>query len=185
MRRYDSTCDVCGGHTFHPFARRSDGIQVIACDRCGHGVVESFTDNVDALYTDEYFASPKDSTTGYEDYSYTAENGVAWAAQLIHLLRPGGSALDIGCANGRLLTMLGSRYEWFGIELNEKMAGEARRAGVSVLARDVLDDASLATYANRFDVALAIAVFEHIPQFRQAFEAAMRRRRPGGRGRGE
>ena len=179
MKRYDSTCNVCGGHNLHPFAQRSDGVWVVMCKACGHGVVERFTDDIQALYGDQYFASQGDDI-GYAEYAYTAEHGLAWAAALVRLLRPSGSVVDIGCANGRLLTLLGGAYDRFGIEPNATMSEEARRTGSTILARDLLDHKSLRAHSGRFDVALAIAVLEHVPDFRGAFEAALNLLRPNG-----
>jgi SAM-dependent methyltransferase len=172
MKRYDSICNICGGHSFQPFAQRSDGVPVIACEICGHGVVAQFTEDVQGLYGDVYFAAEKGSDVGYEDYAYNAEHGLAWAAALIRLLRPHGKVVDIGCANGRLLEMLGDGYDRFGIELNAMMAQTARRAGFSIIAGSLLDE-SVKSYSERFDVVSAIAVLEHIPDFRSAWEVAL------------
>ena len=139
MRRYDSACNVCSAHDFHFFAKRSDGVPVIVCASCGHGVVESFTEDVDALYGDDYFGS-QDSTIGYRDYSVAAEQGMAWVSALLPLLRPRGRILEIGCANGRGLRTLSSVYERFGVEVNVHMAEQAERDGIQIVAHNLLDN---------------------------------------------
>jgi O-antigen biosynthesis protein len=180
MSRYDSICNVCGGADFRLFASRSDQVPVVACERCGHMVVEQFRDDLQALYGDDYFAGSSDAGSGYEEYEYSAEFGSAWAAALVRLLLPHGSVVDIGCASGHALKLLGPAYQRFGIELNEHMAEKARGAGVQIIAHDLSDSSSLRQFAGRFDVALAIAVFEHVPDFKGAVEAALKLLRPDG-----
>jgi SAM-dependent methyltransferase len=60
------------------------------------------------------------------------------------------------------------------------MAEEAGRAGVKIIAHDVLDAGLPQAFAGRFDIALAIAVLEHVPDFKGAVEAALKLLRPGG-----
>ena len=180
MRRYDSECIVCGAREFIPFGQRTDGVHVLQCARCGHGIVEQFQENVESLYADEYFSAPPDSAIGYQEYAQNAEQGTAWAAPLLRILKPRGKVLDIGCANGLALQLLGKGYECFGIELNEHMAQEASRSGVQMIAHDLLDSSVRQGYAGWFDAVLAIAVFEHIPDFKEAFRTAAALLKPDG-----
>jgi SAM-dependent methyltransferase len=180
MPRYDSTCNVCGGVDFSLYVLRSDDLPVIECHRCGHMVVEQFRDDPDALYGDDYFKGEDGATSGYAEYEYSAEYGSAWAGKLVQLLRQSGSVLDIGCASGYAIQQLGSGYEKSGIEINELMASEARRAGVEIIARDILEPGLPERYAGRFDIALAIAVLEHVPDFKGAVQAALKLLRPDG-----
>ena len=173
MIRFDDVCNICGSNEFQPFADRSDGIPVIVCRRCGHGVVAYLPGPVEAFYEDDYFSSPKDASTGYVDYPYTAEHGVAWAAALAQLLLPSGRILDIGCADGHLLRKFGTAYERFGIEPNARAAKECRHHGITVVASDLLDPNLQRDHEQRFDLALAIAVLEHITDFKRAVQAAM------------
>jgi O-antigen biosynthesis protein len=173
MMRFDDICNICGSSEFQPFAERADGIPVVLCQRCGHGVIAHFSGAVEALYGDDYFSSSKDASVGYDDYPYTAEHGVSWAAALAQLLLPSGRILDIGCANGHLLRKFGAGYERFGIELNQRAAEECRMNGITILASDVLDQNLRRDHEEEFNLTLAIAVFEHITDFRSAVEAAM------------
>ena len=172
MMRFDDICNVCGSSEFQPFAERADGIPVVLCRRCCHGVITHFSGAVEALYGDDYFSS-KDASVGYDDYPYTAEHGVAWAAALAQLLLPSGRILDIGCADGHLLRKFGTGYERFGIEPNQRAADECRRNGITVLASDLLDQNLRRDHEGEFDIALAIAVFEHIADFKGAVQAAI------------
>lgn len=179
--RFDSICNICGSSEFRRLAERYDGIPVIACVRCGHGVVEHFPFDMDQLYSDQYFAAEPAAEYGYTDYEYTAEHGVAWAAALVRLLLPaGGRILDIGCADGHLLRKLPTGFDRFGIEPNAHAAEQAAAAGIHIAASDVLDPALHRTYGESFDAVLAIASFEHIVDFRGAVESAMGLLKPGG-----
>jgi 2-polyprenyl-3-methyl-5-hydroxy-6-metoxy-1,4-benzoquinol methylase len=180
MRRFDSVCTLCGARDLLPFGQRTDGIRVLRCAVCGHGIVEHFQDDVHSLYEDAYFSAAHDPAIGYEDYAAGAEQGVAWAASLLRILKPGGQVLDIGCADGGALQLLGEGYDCFGIELNEGMAQVATRAGVRMIARDLFDGSVEQRYAGCFDAVLSIAVFEHIPDFKAAFRAATALLKPDG-----
>jgi SAM-dependent methyltransferase len=180
MKHYDNICTVCGAYKFLPFGQRSDGIRVLQCGECGHGIVEQFQDDVKSLYGAGYFSAPPDCPVGYSDYASAADQGVAWAASLVRILKSGGDVLDIGCANGRALQLLGDGYNRFGIELNEDMAQQAEQAGARIIARDLLDSRVKEIYAGSFDAVLAIAVFEHIPDFGEAFRTATSLLKPDG-----
>ncbi len=180
MKRYDSACNVCGSCDLLPFGQRTDGIPVLQCAACGHGIVQQFQDDVQGIYGDEYFSAASESAVGYTDYSLAAEQGVAWAACLARLLKSGGRVLDIGCANGRALQMLGKGYDLFGIELNQNMAEQASQAGVRIIANDLFDERVKELYAGTFDVVLSIAVFEHVPDFKEAFRTAASLLKPKG-----
>jgi glycosyltransferase involved in cell wall biosynthesis/SAM-dependent methyltransferase len=159
-----------------PLAERSDGIMVLRCDECGMGVLERIRDDYLSLYGDAYYGNPDAGAAyGYRDYAYTAEHGVAWAAALARLLRPaGGRVLDIGCADGHLLAKLRSSYELYGIEVNETMGRIAAQRGVSIIGRDLLDPTLVSTHEGAFDVIVAVAVFEHLPDIRTGVEVALR-----------
>jgi len=142
--------------------------------------VEQAPDNPLALYDDAYYSSVGDSRSAYQRYQYTAEHSVTWAASLIHLLRPAGRVLDIGSADGHLLKKLKHSHEGFGVEVNDRMAALCRAEGFPVLASDLLDPRLIEQYEGTFDIVSAIAVFEHILDFRQAVQIAMRLLRPDG-----
>ncbi len=129
MKFYDSPCTVCGARDLLPFGQRSDAVHVLRCAVCGHGIVEQFQDRTSkALYGDEYFAAELRVTpSGTKTTNLLPTKAkLAWAASLLrHLKRRADRVLDIGCANGRALQLLGEGYEYFGIELNECMAQRA------------------------------------------------------------
>lgn len=145
------------------------------------GVVDRSATDLLELYADSYFAADTERGVGYADYPYTAEHSTAWAAALVPLIsEPGSNVLDIGCADGHLLKKLVDEYDCFGIEVNIEMARRATAAGVKIIAHDLNDLPPDARYRASFDVVTAIAVFEHLENFRAGVESALELLRPAG-----
>ncbi len=155
-------------------------MNVNRCSKCGMGIVERQPADLKSLYGDAYYQAPSASDQGYEDYSYTAEHGLAWAASLIGLLVPRGRILDVGCANGHLLKKLQSSHECYGIEVNSKMADECRSAGIKIIGSDVFDDVVAAKYNAFFDVVSAIAVLEHLSDLKKGVQIVLSLLKPDG-----
>jgi len=134
------------------------------------GVVETIPADLAALYAGDYYESPAIGT-GYEDYEATAEHSLAWMSLLVDMLaKPGSTVLDVGCANGHLLRALRGRRR-LGIEPHPAMASEATAAGLEIIASDILDAHSRKVAEGACDVVTAIAVLEHLTDFRAGFEA--------------
>lgn len=167
-------CDTCASSGLLDWLVRSDGLRVLQCPRCGTGVVERLPGDLVAIYEGDYYSRDPDSGVGYSDYAYTAEHSVGWAAALVDALRPdGGAALDIGCADGLLLSKLGPAYSRrAGVEMHPGMAEVCRGRGYELLAHDLYDPI-LDDVAGAFDVVTAIAVFEHVPEFARAVRRAL------------
>ncbi|MGX9944829.1 glycosyltransferase [Bradyrhizobium denitrificans] len=155
-------------------AKRKDDVAVLRCEGCGLGVIEAIPEDLGSFYDDAYYSSQKvDGAVGYNDYQLMAEHGLSWAADLVCRLKDGGKILDIGCADGSLLRRLPGTFDLHGIEVNERMAAQAADANIEILGRDLLDPGILEGYARQFDIVTAIAVFEHLRDFRRGFEAAL------------
>ena len=164
-------CSACSGTQFGKFATRADGMEIVQCTRCGLGVVAQLPDSTAVFYDDD--SNGNQSGTGYDDYSFMAEHGLGWAAALVKLLSQGGRILDIGCADGYLLSKFDSAFEKFGLEANAKAAAQATARGIRVLGNDLLDPSFDRDWRSSFDVVTAIAVFEHLLDFRKGFEVAV------------
>lgn len=164
-------CNACSATTFKPFAIRADGVEIVQCTSCGLGVVASLPEDTQAFYGDNYYLSG--TSRGYADYSFMAEHGLGWAAALVLLLAERGRILDIGCADGYLLNKFSDTFDKSGIEVNAKAAGQARDMGIKILGNDLLDPQLVLDHRARFDVVTAIAVFEHLLDFRGGFHAAI------------
>ncbi len=161
--------------------RRIDGMNILRCETCGLGVVEVVPATLDAYYDDAYYGVEKsDDAIGYGDYRFTSEHGLSWAAAMVRILKPGGRILDIGCADGTLLAKLPSTFDRYGIEVNERMAMHAAKAGVEILGRDLLDPAIAREHRGRFDVVTSIAVFEHLSDLRRGMRISLDLLKPDG-----
>jgi O-antigen biosynthesis protein len=177
-----SRCDTCSGSDLEQWLMRSDGLAVLQCGTCGAGVVERPPPDLDELYTGDYYETDDAEGRGYGDYSYTAEHSVGWVGPLVELLAPTAtSALDIGCADGLLLTRLPASFtRRTGIEVHPAMVQRCRERGIEVLSTDVFDEAALLPERGAFDVVTAMAVFEHVTSFRRAVEVALAALAPRG-----
>jgi O-antigen biosynthesis protein len=174
-------CNVCGSVKFSPLAKRSDGMNVIQCEDCTMAVVEFIPEDLSIFYQDDYYSSAKASNdVGYLDYDTTSEHGVLWASALVELVFSSGKVLDIGCANGYLLNSLSPQFQKYGIEANEKAAEYATSLGINVLSNDILDPKLSENYPEYFDIITAVAVFEHIADFKGAIKAALALLKPNG-----
>lgn len=162
-------------------AKRKDNVAVLRCEACGLGIIEAIPEDLESLYDDAYYGSEKrDDGVGYNDYQLMAEHGLSWAAELACRLKAGGTILDVGCADGSLLKRLPSTFDLHGIEVNERMIAQCAEANIKILGRDLFDPGILKRYEHQFDIVTAIAVFEHLRDFRRGFEAALALLKPDG-----
>ncbi|MDH4161658.1 MAG: class I SAM-dependent methyltransferase [Nitrospirota bacterium] len=93
-------------------------------------------------------------------WSYQPALRTDWqtAKHLIHSVLGRGTVVDIGCFDGTFLAQLGSSYEKYGVEPNEKARSAAREKGIHILARDVEEFCSL---GRQYDIIVAFDVVEH------------------------
>jgi O-antigen biosynthesis protein len=179
--RATEICNICNGNQFDFLAKRIDDSKILICQKCGMGTVALVPKDTKAFYDDGYYknSNPK-NPSGYIDYDLNSEHGVLWAAELCMLVSTGGRVLDIGCADGFLLNSLSGAYEKYGIEANENAAKLSESRGIKILSNDILDVSLTNQYANYFDVISAIAVFEHITDFKGAIKASLAMLKPSG-----
>jgi SAM-dependent methyltransferase len=142
------------------------------------GIIEHIPADIEALYESDYYSSP-DQRIGYADYAVVADHSTSWAANLAQLLCPHGRILDVGCADGRLLSKLSPTYERFGIEMNRQMRERCEREGIQIIANSIYDS-RLGEFRGAFDVVLAVAVLEHVRDFRNAVRRALEMMSPNG-----
>ena len=168
-------CNICGETKFATLGLRSDGVQVLRCTRCGMGVLEELPPDPNLFYGDDYYGFEPHAADGigYDDYAFTAEHGVSWAAALVNLLKRGGRILDIGCADGSLLKKLGPAFDPHGIEVNIEMSCRAERHGVKIIGNDIFTPEIERRYAGAFDIVTCVAAFEHLFDFRKGVETSL------------
>lgn len=176
-----TVCNICGGNKLTARSCRSDGLYILFCEDCGMGVLEKFPIDPSVFYGDDYYIkSDGNSVAGYLDYDLSSEHGVLWASEVLKAIQSNGRVLDVGCANAFLLKSLGGQYETYGIEANRMAARVAELAGVKIIGNDILDLTLLDNYSGYFDAITAIAVFEHVTDFKGAIEASLRLLKPDG-----
>ncbi len=174
-------CNACCGRRFTLMGQRSDGVDVLRCEACGLGVIDVVPSDLASLYDDAYYGVGGDEqAVGYSDYRFTAEHGLSWAAAIIRLIKPGGRVLDIGCADGALLTKIPDSFERYGIEVNPLMAARAAEAGITIIGSDLLAPSIARDHCGSFDMITAIAVFEHLPDLRRGMQVALDLLKPDG-----
>lgn len=92
--------------------------------------------------------------------------------------RPPGRLLEVGCGNGRLLTLL-QRWGWevAGVDFDGNAVEHARQRGMAVRQGDLASQ----NYADAsFDVVLTHHVLEHLPDPEATLREVFRILRPGG-----
>lgn len=168
-------CNICGKIT--PVSKsetRVDDILVLFCKICGMGVIDPIPNDLNKFYADDYYNKIDSKVDGYSNYEDTAEHGTLWAAALLDALNlDRKNILDIGCANGYLLSKLSEKYKKFGIEMNRDAALEAQNSGVNIIANDLFDVKIEKSYENYFDIVTSIATFEHLADFRGGIETSL------------
>ncbi len=140
------------------------------------GTIENPPESTGEFYEDGYYGGNAEGH-GYADYHMTAEHTQLWVRLMVEAIRSSGRILDIGCADGYMLSRLPKGYELFGIEANVSATEQAKAKGITVLSNDI---AALSDSAERFDVISSIATFEHVLDFRQAFDLSLRSLKPDG-----
>ncbi len=164
-------CNICQGITPRDFGVRSDQRQVIACSDCGMGVLKEIPEDTSIFYVGDYYTSDSEHD-GYSNYDYTASHSLLWVRHAIEYFTGSKKLLDIGAANGFLLSQLGDSYQKYGIEVNEKASAQAKANSVEIISSDIYE--TPARYKNFFDVVTSIATYEHVTDFRKAVEASLK-----------
>lgn len=164
-------CNICHGVTPCDFGVRSDQRQVIACRDCGMGVLKEIPQDTSIFYVGDYYKSDCEHD-GYSNYDYTASHSLLWVRHVIEYFAGSKKLLDIGAANGYLLSQLDDSYQKYGIEVNEKACAQAEAKGVKIISSDIYE--TPARYNNFFDIVTSIATYEHLTDFRKAVEASLK-----------
>ena len=167
------TCNTCKGTRYDRRELRGDGKGVLFCAVCGMGMVEDPPASTDFFYEDGYYGADQGDAAGYHDYELTASHTQLWVRLLIERLVSGPARiLDIGCADGSMLSELPDRFDKAGIEANATAARKAAARGVVMLTNDIADPVVMAQKGS-FDVVSSIATFEHVLDMRGAIEIAL------------
>lgn len=146
------------------------GYTILECEGCGL-VFKSHTLSAKALdrFYDSLDYAPFDT-----DYGFPTDKCLL---SILRKLPVGSRVLDFGCSTGRILNELGSRYQRFGIEVNEAAAERARQRGITVIPEAALET----SLAGKFDAIILSDVFEHLVEPTITLRRLAARLGPGGR----
>ena len=180
-------CPACGVPEHHAVHRRIDGLNVVACEKCGLYYVNPQPTQaaLSRFYADGYFDGSHDF---YSGRSYFTARSSALRDEAItgwHFVRQhcdvrGKSVLDLGCASGELLTLARKHGATAvrGLELDREAAEYGRKAyGVDII-HGTIEDCLTDTAA--FDIITAFDVLEHVKRTLLAFERIARALKPDG-----
>jgi SAM-dependent methyltransferase len=174
-----SNCGFCGDDLGPSGYSRTDSVDLLVCESCGAGRVQSELEGLQELYEGAYFESGEDApTVGYAHYGDVNVASSLWAPRLLQLLGMGDRAavLDVGCADGALVSMFEAADYRAGIEPNPRAAARASKRGVEILSGDVYDYVG----APRFDAVVGLALLEHLPEPDRALAMMVSSLAPGG-----
>jgi SAM-dependent methyltransferase len=170
-------CNICRSNQIGKRMLRGDGERVVFCQKCGMGSVENPPERTAIFYDDSYYGGNAQGH-GYADYQVSAEHSLLWVRLMVEAIRDSGRVLDIGCADGFLLSHLRGNYELFGIEANKGASKQAAAKGITILSDDLFT--ALQGAVSPFDIITSIATFEHVLDFRRAFEISLIAMTPDG-----
>ena len=170
-------CNICGKTEYHNFGVRSDQREVIACNSCGMGVLKNIPEDTSVFYVGDYYSANSEKD-GYSNYDYTASHSLLWVKYAIEFFIDSGNILDIGAANGFLLSQLSSSYHKYGIEVNSEACVKARANDVKIISSDIYNVNP--NYDSFFHIITSIATYEHVVDFRKAVEDSLRLLKPDG-----
>jgi len=165
-----AACAACGGREFKklfsavdPAGDPGEEFTLVACAACGLAFVSPrpSEDELGRYYPGEYYGEKNVKFNPlFEFFIRRFRSG---RVRDILGYRKTGAALDIGCARGRVLSLLKQRgWEVMGTELSEGSAAFARDAlGITVFTGGV---EGLPVSDERFDVVTMWHVFEHLPR---------------------
>ncbi|MGR3175988.1 MAG: class I SAM-dependent methyltransferase [Candidatus Scalindua sp.] len=153
-----ANCRVCGEDCFSVWGD-SDGQTLYQCQNCKlvfffpYSTQDELYDFYNAQYHTERGYSGENMAGRLRKQMYKLD-----ICDLEKQLSDGGKFLDVGCAEGVFLSMLGERWEKYGIDVSEPAIAKARqKKGVIAEVKDIssMED-------GFFDVIYLRGVFEHL-----------------------
>ena len=186
----ETGCVVCGSDAASPEARGPDfehdtvpgEFSFVRCDGCGHLYLRPRPSTADlgVIYPADYYAYASDGP------AFAAGLRGMREARKVRLFRRaiGEGArrvLDLGCGNGRLLSLLrqhgGPEWELAGIDFSEGAVEQCRARGFRARATRVED---FTEEDGTFDAVIMIQILEHLEDPRRTLARVRALLRPGG-----
>ncbi len=155
------TCPICNFGEVKIFTQKNN-FKIYQCLNCGLGFVWPTPENLEKLYTENYFKKTADSAFGYTNYDLDKE---AMKSVFIHALAEiekmveGRRLFDIGAATGYFLDLArGRSWQTAGSEVSEYAAALARAKGHEIF----LGRLPCFDLAGVFDTITMWDVLEHV-----------------------
>ncbi|WP_168502178.1 glycosyltransferase [Anabaena sp. UHCC 0187] len=162
-------CPFCQSKNLKKHGKRADNIWVLLCQDCGLGFVEKYPENLQELYSLDYYEKRgiENPVIGYTNYKEIKYDYFLWSIALVAITEKKGSLFDLGCSNGLFLDLAKSHgfFSLAGLELNQDYAQICQKKGYEVFSEDFITFHQ--PEEQQYDIITAWAVLEHIPQLLQ------------------
>ncbi|MTJ21039.1 glycosyltransferase [Dolichospermum sp. UHCC 0352] len=159
-------CPFCQSKNLKKHEKRADNIWVLLCQNCGLGFVEKYPENLQELYSLDYYEKRgiENPVIGYTNYKEIKYDYFLWSIALVAIIEKKGSLFDLGCSNGLFLDLAKSHglFPLAGLELNQDYAQICQGKGYEVSSEDFITFAQ--PQEQKYNIITAWAVLEHIPQ---------------------
>jgi SAM-dependent methyltransferase len=175
-------CPSCRAEAARPLFIKA-GWEIVECSSCltAYTSVLPSDAELEAHYSLDYFKGNQ-SKFGYVDYAaeepFNLETFQPKAARLRERHPDGGRVLDVGCATGGFLGLMGEGWDRRGVELSaELVAASPPPPGVNVWVGRFED---YPENGEKFDAVTLWDALDHVPDPRATLVKARRLIKPGG-----
>jgi dolichyl-phosphate beta-glucosyltransferase len=173
-------CPVCFSANVETLTQLKQWV-VRRCARCNCRYLASFPshEELEKLYDDAYFDRDDSLARGYgrQNERAQARTNQRRAAMIRRATPARGRVLEVGAGEGAVGRLLGSDFEYVGIDLSTDAVRRARNAGLEVF-RSTLD--GFVNLGAAFDTIASFHVFEHLPDPHDALARMKDLLKPGG-----
>jgi len=161
------SCPWCKSKKGGVFATRKDDVEIKKCGRCGLLYAGKAPEDISEFYKKEYFEKEESaqSEMGYMSYTRAGLQNTIWQATIVSLLsQPGSSLLDVGCATGDFIEVMGFMgWKTEGIELSTWASAVARNRNLKV-SNDPIEKLNR---SQRFEIITAWELIEHVQNLKK------------------
>lgn len=154
------SCPICkkSGKVIIDKVKKNYAVKFYSCNTCELHYSElhdqpkkvlKYSSDLDYVFTNTYRDTKK---CKFDEYAYRLKR--------INNVKVKKTILDIGCADGKILSQLKKKkYEIYGIEINKHHIEQLNKKKINFYNKDIL------TYfpKRKFDLVLMFAVLEHLP----------------------
>jgi len=179
-------CPACGSNAARPViatpdyeTNGKDQFQIVECSNCSLAYTSPrpfFDELLKKFYADDYLCYNK---SGMMSRLRTSLLGRSRIGLLRKYMKPGARLVDVGCADGDLLSYLKEKtdFQVTGCEPKAEVAAAARRRDLDVVDTTLRNAGFPSDY---FDVVFMSHVIEHLPDVAETTKEIFRILKPGG-----